>query len=88
MRDKELLGDIWFYRDECLYLREAWIETLLGFSPESLINNKDDGVFIRAGGKFSIPESFYLAPPDDPTEYAAYRHFNSNDANICYNQLA
>lgn len=88
MCDKRLWGDIWFYRDECRYLKEAWVETPVGFEPESLIDNDNDEIFLRAEGKFSIPESFYLAPADDPTEYAAFRHFNAVDANICFNQLA
>jgi hypothetical protein len=85
---KGLVGDIWFYRPECRYLNEAWLEHPRDFDPARLIDNTELGTYVRAAGHFSIPASFYLAPPDKPGEYASFRHFNAVDANICFNQLA
>lgn len=88
---KELMGDIWFYREECRYLQDAWLEYPKKFQPELLINNEDPGIFFRSHGNFSIPASFYLRPPDDQQErekdYSPFRHFNAVDSNVCFNQL-
>jgi hypothetical protein len=91
LSSKDLLGDIWFYRPECQYLREAWLEF-----PEEGENaaeagegdNIEDIFYYRAHGRFSIPASFYVKPPDNPDEYNSFRHFNAVDSVICFNQLA
>jgi hypothetical protein len=88
LHSQELLGDIWFYREDCRYLKDAWLEHPRGYEPATLLNNDSEEVFIRAHGEFAIPASFYLAPPEDEAEYATYRHFNAVDTNLCFNQLA
>jgi hypothetical protein len=88
LQSQELLGDIWFYRMDCRYLQDAWLEHPFGYEPASLFNNENEEIFIRAHGNFNIPTSFYLAPPDDDAEYATFRHFNAVDSNLCFNQLA
>ena len=88
LQSQELLGDIWFYRTDCRYLQDAWLEHPFGYEPASLVNNENEEVFMRAHGIFAIPASFYLAPPEDNTEYTTFRHFNAVDSNLCFNQLA
>lgn len=88
LQSQELLGDVWFYRPDCRYLQDAWLEHPVGYEPVSLLNNDNDEVFVRAHGNFAIPASFYLAPPEDEAEYATFRHFNAVDSNLCFNQLA
>jgi hypothetical protein len=88
LQSQELLGDIWFYRTDCRYLQDAWLEHPFGYESANLFNNENEEVFVRAHGNFAIPASFYLAPPDDDAEYATFRHFNAVDSNLCFNQLA
>lgn len=85
---KELTGDIWFYREECRYLREAWVIHPKGYRPEMIIDNTSPDVYFAAEGLFSIPRSFYIEPAlgDDP-DANRYSHFNAVDAIICFNQL-
>jgi len=84
----ELLGDIWFYREECRYHKEAWLEYPIDYDPKTLLGNESDKVFVHPHGTFAIPASFYLAPPEDPAEDATCRHYNAVDAKIRLNQLA
>lgn len=88
LSSQELLGDIWFYRPECQYVKDAWLEYPDGYDPSRLIDNESEKTFFRAHGQFSIPASFYVKQSDASGEYAALRHFNAVDANICFNQLA
>lgn len=85
---KELTGDIWFYREECRYLREAWIIHPKEYEPDSLISNTDPQNYFAAEGLFSIPGSFYMNPKlDSDPDANRFTHFNAVDAVICYNQL-
>ncbi|PKN17205.1 MAG: hypothetical protein CVU71_16870 [Deltaproteobacteria bacterium HGW-Deltaproteobacteria-6] len=88
LNKKELTNDIWFYREECRYLREAWIIHPKDYQPESLIDNTDPKNYFAAEGLFSIPGSFYMAPSlnNDPNA-DRFTHFNAVDAVICFNQL-
>jgi hypothetical protein len=85
---KELTGDIWFYREECRYLREAWIIHPKEYKPEAIINNTNPANYFAAEGLFSIPSSFYMEPSlsKDP-DANRFSHFNAVDAIICFNQL-
>jgi hypothetical protein len=84
---RELVGDIWFFRKECRYLEEAWLEHPKNYAPESLIDNENTDVFLRACGIFSIPASFYLRHPTNLCEYNAFRHLAAVDASMCFHQL-
>jgi hypothetical protein len=90
LSSKDLLGDIWFYRPECQYLKEAWLEYPEEGEPAAGTAREDveDFFYFRAHGRFSIPASFYVKPPDNPEEYNSFRHFNAVDSVICFNQLA
>ena len=88
LNKKELTGDIWFYREECRYLREAWIIHPKAYKPETLIENTNPQNYFGSEGMFSIPGSFYMNPNlDDDPDAHRYTHFNAVDAVICYNQL-
>ncbi len=89
LNQKELTGDIWFYREECRYLREAWVIHPKNYNPESLIDNTDPKNYFGSEGLFSIPSSFYMEPSlSSDSDANRYTHFNAVDAVICYNQLA
>jgi hypothetical protein len=88
LNQKELTGDIWFYREECRYLREAWIIHPKNYKPESIIDNTNPQNYFAAEGVFSIPSSFYMEPSlSNDFDANRYTHFNAIDAVICYNQL-
>ena len=55
------------YKIHCRYLRSATVEKVSG-----------DTSLLKARGRFSIPESCYIASTG---------HFNAVEFNICYNQL-
>ena len=55
------------YKPHCRYLRSATVET-----------NGNGASLLKAHGRFSIPESCYIADTG---------HFNAVEFNICYNQL-
>jgi len=88
LNKKELTNDIWFYREECRYLREAWIIHPKDYKPETLIDNTDPANYFAAEGLFSIPGSFYMEPSlnSDP-DTNRFTHFNAVDAVICFNQM-
>ena len=89
LNQKELTGDIWFYREECRYLREAWIIHPKNYQPDSLIDNTNPQNYFGSEGLFSIPGSFYMEPSlNSDSDANKFTHFNAVDAVICYNQLS
>ena len=84
---RELVGDIWFFRKECRYLEEAWLEHPKSYVPDNLINNENPDTFLRSHGIFSIPASVYLRQPANQSEYNAFRHLAAVDASMCFHQL-
>ena len=84
---RELVGDIWFFRKECRYLEEAWLEHPKNFAPDNLIDNENPDAFLRSRGIFSIPSSFYLFHAADHDGHNAFRHLMAIDASMCFHQL-
>ncbi len=84
---RELVGDIWFFRKECRYLEEAWLEHPKNYVTDNLIDNENPAIFLRSHGIFSIPSSFYLRQPTDHSEHNAFRHLAAIEASMCFHQL-
>lgn len=83
-----LARDVWFYRLECRYLRDAWLAHPSNYEPDTLMDNEKGDLWLRAVGRFSIPESFYVESRHLDPELPGVRHLNAVDLNICFNQLA
>ncbi|WP_224371221.1 FcoT family thioesterase [Hyalangium versicolor] len=66
------------YKPECRYLKSAFLEYTEDALPHLMSDNPPRGI-LTARGRFSIPESCYIASTG---------HFNAVEYNICYNQLS